>query len=285
LAERAFRDRPYSQPFFDAVLAYRETLRPTRSTSASNVKRKLNWVLWHDPRNIEKKCCTRRIQLAIQAMEPGAAFHWQWLLRNTAAGLNAAPGVAWSKEAKKRLARIGDQEFLRKLDEWFTFGDTETHLSAPGSAMLRLLVWYASLVDVDRSLPMIVRIARVSWVKREPALKIISALAWLLRKLDRREFDPEIRIICRNWADESAEVQRLEEAYLPADALARQQAAREASERWKTELGAQMSNLSEKLDDLYSRAGMPAHLVTLLRKVVGSEAETTPTPASTEHSS
>src|SRR5262249_29159199 len=88
LAERAFRNQPYSREYFDAVLAYRETLRPTRSSTASNVKRKLNWVLWHDPRSFDKKCCTYRIQLAIQTMKPDAAFHWQWLLRNYAPGLN-----------------------------------------------------------------------------------------------------------------------------------------------------------------------------------------------------
>src|SRR5271165_2857859 len=82
LAERAFRNRPYSMELFGAVRAYRETLRISRGSHAANIKRKLGWVMWHDPRFLEKKCHTRRIQQAIHAMDAKRAFHWQWLLRN-----------------------------------------------------------------------------------------------------------------------------------------------------------------------------------------------------------
>jgi hypothetical protein len=170
LAEGVFRNRPYSLALFDAVMAYQETLRPTKSATAFNVKRKLNWILWHDPRHIEKRCCTGHIQRSIHAMEPQTAFAWQWLLRNTAAGLNSTPGKAWLKEGKKRLSQIGEEEFLRRVADWFTFPTGRTSLSPSGSAIFRLLVWYGSLVDVDRSLPLFVRITNVSWVQRGPAL-------------------------------------------------------------------------------------------------------------------
>lgn len=113
LAERAFRNQPYSIELFDAVRAYRDTLRISRSCRASNVKRKLGCVMWHDPRRIEKKCHTSRIQQAIRAMDAKSAFHWQWLLRNVSAGMQAAPGRVWMKEGEKRLAKIGEERFSR----------------------------------------------------------------------------------------------------------------------------------------------------------------------------
>jgi hypothetical protein len=258
LADRAFRNRPYSQALFDAVGVYRETLLRTRSTTASNVKRKLNWVLWHDGRYIEKRCCTRRIQIAIHAMDPQIAFAWQWLLRNTAAGLNSAPGKAWVKEGKKRLSQIGEEEFLRRLDEWFKFHEEEPALSPAGSAILRLLVWYGSLIDVDRSHPLLVRIVHVHWAKPGPALKVISALAWLLRSRDTHKFDAEIKTICRDWSSESAEVKRLQEVYLPDDAAARQKAEREVSEQRKKEFELHLSSLTGTLEALFARTGIPS---------------------------
>jgi hypothetical protein len=255
LAERAFRNHSYSDALFDAVAAYYETLRPTRSTTASNVKRKLKWVLWHDARRIEKSCCTRHMQNAIHAMPSPQPFAWQWLLRNTAPGLNSSPGKGWIKEGKKRLSPIGEEEFLRGLDQWFNFPDAKTTLSPAGSAMLRLLVWYASLVDVNRSLPILVRFTRVSWVKRNPALKVVAALAWLLRQDGGSAFQENIDSICREWSGESAEVNRLQEAYFPADAEARRQADQERSAQRRRELDISRETLLEALKSVPSGSG------------------------------
>ena len=262
LAERAFENRPYSPQLFDAVEAYKETLRPLTSTTANDIKRKLNWVLWHDPRRVEKKCWTRRIQTAIHAMDSPSHARWQWLLRNTAAGLKAEPSKGWIKEGKKRLTPIGEEELLQRLDEWFTFPEQQVSLSAPGSAMLRLLVWYASLVDVARSLPIVARVAHVSWAKPEPAQKVISAIAWLLRIHGGSQFDSEIGVICRNWSDQSAEVKRLEETYLPAQALEREQREQEASEQRKKEMQARLqvrlSGITGMLERVSALTGHPA---------------------------
>jgi hypothetical protein len=191
LAEVAFRDQPYSNALFDAVVAYRETLRVSRSSRAANVKRKLSWVLWHDARRMEKRCHTRRIQQAIHSMPGEGPFHWEWLLRNTSAGMSAKPGRDWIKEGRKRIASIGEERFLAMIDAWFTFLAGEADLSAAGSNVLRLLVWYGALVDTKRSLPMLARLAHASWSKKAPVGKVMGALAWLLHthgvhKLRRR---------------------------------------------------------------------------------------------------
>lgn len=234
LAERAFRNQPYSMELFDAVRAYRETLRISRGSHAANIKRKLGWVMWHDPRFLEKKCYTRRIQQAIHAMDSKSAFHWQWLLRNVSGGMQAAPGKAWMKDGKKRLARIGEEEFLAKLDDWFTFPEGEVNLSAAGSVMLRLLVWYGALVDVERSLPVLVRLVQVHWNRTAPVGKAMAALSWMLRTYGESRFAEEARVICSRWAGESAEVKRLEKLYFPYQSEARAHAEQaERNERSK----------------------------------------------------
>lgn len=59
----------------------------------------------------------------------------------------------WVKEARKRLSLVGEEEFLGRLDEWFTFPSDGNYPERRRKRMLRLLVWYGSLVDANRSLP------------------------------------------------------------------------------------------------------------------------------------
>jgi hypothetical protein len=239
LAERAFYDQPYSIELFDGVRVYRETLRISRSSHAANIKRKLGWISWHDPRRVEKKCHTKLIQQAIQRMDAETAFHWQWLLRNIGGGLQAAPGKIWIKDGRKRLAKIGEEEFHTRLDHWFTFPEGEVKLSSAGSVTLRLLVWYGAMVDVERSLPILVRLVHARWSKDAPVGKVMSALAWVLRTQGKLAFEAEARILCHRFACESAEVKRLEELYFPEQSQIRRQADLNEREQMAKERHAQ----------------------------------------------
>ena len=250
LAEQAFHNQPYSLALFDSVLAYRETLRSSRSTHAANVKRKLSWTLWHDFRRREKNCHTRQMQQAIHSMDSGNAFHWQWLLRNTAAGLNSEPSKNWRTEGAKRLAKIGEEQFHLAIDSWFTFPQGDINLSAAGSAMLRLLVWYGSLTDTDRNLPVLLRLAHVSWNKRAPVGKVMAALAWSLRTHGGMRFEAEARLMCERWAGDSAEVKRLEKVYFPGQSEIRQQTDEESWQERKKDLSAQLAATLQILREL-----------------------------------
>jgi hypothetical protein len=250
LAEKAFQNQPYSKTLFYAAHAYQETLRGSRSTCAANVKRKLSWILWHDPRRIEKICQTQRIQRAIHSMDSERAFHWQWLLRHTAAGLNSAPGKYWLAEGRKRLARIGEAKFLSALDSWFQFPDEEATISAAGSAMLRLLVWYGVLADPEQSLPTLLRLTQVSWNKRSPVGKVMAALAWALRTYGGMRFEAEAGLICAKWAADSAEVKRLEQFYFPSQSEIRRKADEEFREQQSKALTAQFEAALAALREL-----------------------------------
>lgn len=182
MAEAAFRNQPYTKELFDAVIAYHETLRPLRSSQAWNVKRKLGWVLWHDPRYKGKSCYTRQIQDDIHSMKKAEAFKWQWLLRNTTAAMGPKPGERWVKEARVRLTPVGAEEFHQKLDQWFTVDDEEPPLSATGSCVLRLLIWYAML-DAYRNLPIVRRLEDVCW--KDDASKKVDEALWSTRSFGR----------------------------------------------------------------------------------------------------
>jgi len=230
LAEKAFAGIPYSMDLFDAVAAYKETLRPAGGVSATNVKAQAGWILWHDVRSISKTCWSRNLQLGIQSLEPKEAFAWQWLLRNTSAAMTGSAGKAWMKEGTKRLAGVGADRFLTRLDEWFVFPASPSKMTPAGSNMLRLLVWYAQLADAERSLPILMRIARADWADKGPIGKVMNALAWILQQKHKPEYLPEIDRICTGWAGEISEVQRLELMYFPDRAAARVAAKREGAD-------------------------------------------------------
>jgi len=181
LAESAFAGQCYSDELFDAVLTYRETLRPMRGIHATNVKQKLNRVLWHDGRRVERSCHTRRIQLALNAMPLPERFRWQWLLRHTANGMQAGPGPGWLAEARQRLALLGEEEFLARLDPWFTFAAGPVKLGAPGGAVLRSLVWCSAVAGPERCRPVIARLAEVRWAPGGAPGRVMAALAWRQR--------------------------------------------------------------------------------------------------------
>ncbi|MEO8098420.1 MAG: hypothetical protein ABI811_12025 [Acidobacteriota bacterium] len=225
LAESAFEGRAYTPDLFDAVRDYEKVLKATRSTTAQNVKRKLSWIVWHDPRNVEMKCLEKCwmgcVQSDLAAMRPAQRFPWQWLLRNTTATMTGAAGKAWLKEGAKRLSKVGEAEFLAKLDRWLAFPpDGTVFLSPAGSSMLRLLVWYGSLVDTSKSLPILVRLADVAWEKKDPAGKVMGAFAWILRTHGGDAYRPVAERIAAQWGD-TGEAAKLVEMYLPEEAAKR----------------------------------------------------------------
>jgi hypothetical protein len=179
-AERAFRHRLYAPDLFTAARTYRERLAGVRGSKASAARSRLDLMLWHDVRQPSRGCWTARIQRAIAGMDESEAFLWQWLLRNVSRGLWKSAGKTWREEAQRRFVELGEDRFLRRLDEWFDFPPGERlRLSRPGSQMLCLLVLYAGLANTTRSLPILQRLAEVRWSQRERMQLLVEALGRL----------------------------------------------------------------------------------------------------------
>ena len=183
LAERAFRNRPYPTDLFDSAHSYGETLAALRSAQARKARNTLDLLLWHDVRRPARGCWTSRIQRAIAAMKPEEAFAWQWILRNPSAGMwKSGMGQAWSIEGKLRLAALGENRFVDRLDEWFSFaGEERVRVSAAGSHILRLLVLYSGLANTMRTLPILARLSAVRWSQRGRMQKVIDGLTRMIQ--------------------------------------------------------------------------------------------------------
>jgi hypothetical protein len=91
------------------------------------------------------------VQRAIAGMEPDEALQWQLLLR-------------------KGETRLDPDQFFRRVDEWFRFAEGERiRLSLAGSHYLRVLVRHCRQTDRGRAAPILQRLARLTWSKREQA--------------------------------------------------------------------------------------------------------------------
>jgi hypothetical protein len=178
LAEQAFANRPYSEALFDAAWAYRQTLHGLTAIQAKLAKQELDWMLWHDPRRIERKCWSRTLQMSLAKMQRAEAFAWQWMLRHTTHGLNSCRGKAWLMEAERRLANLGTERYRDQMDQWFVFsGKTPIRLNPAGSNMLRLLASYGILAP--GVIPVLCRLRSVNWARRDTANKVLEAVAWV----------------------------------------------------------------------------------------------------------
>jgi hypothetical protein len=178
LAEQVFDRRPYTLGLFDAAAAYLQSLRGTKSIISHEVKRRLSWILWHDPRRIEKRCWTGRIQRDLHAIKPEQAWGWQWLLRHPHGGKRSVTGKAWRKEGERRLALVGVDSFLTALDRWFQIPAEPIVLKPAGSVMLQRLIVHAGLIEPAQSRPILLRLRQARWAQRAVAEKVIAEVGF-----------------------------------------------------------------------------------------------------------
>ena len=84
----------------------------------------------------------------IEAMPAAKRKHWLALLENAPKGTTAKPTVKWKKQADELLAAVGPENFARQIEHWFGLvGSKATdRIQARNAALLRSLVWYASLL-------------------------------------------------------------------------------------------------------------------------------------------
>jgi hypothetical protein len=73
---------------------------------------------------------------------------WLALLENAPKGTTAKPTAAWRKQADTLLAAIGAEKFAARVEQWFGLVGTAAteRIRARNAALLRALVWYASLL-------------------------------------------------------------------------------------------------------------------------------------------
>jgi hypothetical protein len=84
----------------------------------------------------------------IEGMPAAKRKHWLALLENAPRGTSAKPTAKWKKQADELLAAVGPENFARQIEHWFGLvGSKATdRIQARNAALLRALVWYASML-------------------------------------------------------------------------------------------------------------------------------------------
>jgi hypothetical protein len=182
-ALRHFRNRRYTPELFDAVRAYRESLRDTKSTTAQALKGRMELILWQDWRQQGpwESCWTAHIRADLQAMPIQRQGLFSTLFQSFHHCTQIEPTKKWLASTKRPLEQLTAEVFSTQVGEWLRqpIRVPRPQLSAPGSHILKNLVWCAiSLNDpvLDRSL---MRLIEVPWKNRQPMDKIAGALAYL----------------------------------------------------------------------------------------------------------
>ena len=187
-ALRHFRDKCYTPEFFDAVHAYRESLRHTKSTTAQALKGRMELILWQDWRTPGpwKSCWTSHIRADLRAMPFQAQGLWSDLFKSFHHCVQIEPTKKWWASTMRPLGQFTGQAFSSQVGEWLRqpVHVPRPQLSAAGSHVLKNLVWCAIPLNdpvLDRSLT---RLIEVPWKNRQPMDKVAGALAflWSLRE-------------------------------------------------------------------------------------------------------
>jgi hypothetical protein len=89
------------------------------------------------------------IRQDIKRMAPKKREKWLALLQNAPKGSSAKPTAKWKKQADELLTTVGQEAFAKQIEQWFGLvGRKATGRIQPrNEALLRSLVWYASLVQ------------------------------------------------------------------------------------------------------------------------------------------
>ena len=92
--------------------------------------------------------------------------NWQMLFRHNSLAPGAKAGKQWLQKSGELLEKIGVDEFVKRLDEWFTFPECEeVAVGNAGCAMLRTLIWCGLAAGDKRALPILRRLRTGSWKK------------------------------------------------------------------------------------------------------------------------
>jgi hypothetical protein len=88
------------------------------------------------------------IRQDIEKIPPKKRQKWLALLQNAPKGTTAKPTAHWKKQADELLAAVGHEEFARQIEQWFGLVGLKAsaRIQPRNAALLRALVWYASLL-------------------------------------------------------------------------------------------------------------------------------------------
>lgn len=208
-ALRHFRGRSYSDEFFESLGVYRDCLSHTRHTATQRLKAEIDLILWQDPRTGDNGCWSARIRSGLRGLKSAERARWRLLFQRFCYSTIPAPPRHWRVE--DTVAAIGRDRCAGVLLEWMgEDAGGRPVLTAPGSVVLKNLVWLAELLECAALDEALQRVLFLPWKTDQPAGKVAVALAWLWsRREDRTYALARITEILEQFGDGGEQIERI----------------------------------------------------------------------------
>jgi hypothetical protein len=173
----------------------------------------LNILLWHDEWDeLDLAACwSERVRQAYRAMSGDRRTRWRALLHHIRGDAGSKPPKPWLKEAEKRLAAVGLEDFRGTICDWFApFRSTEpVRLSVSGSHVLKGLLWYGALARDAGVNEAALSMLDATWTPKRNLDKVMVALGLLIDTLAVEEAWQSLVRLQKRWGTCEGQIGKL----------------------------------------------------------------------------
>ena len=213
----------------------------------------VHMVLWHDERDPldPAHCWSDGVRHDLRAMTGERKAHWKALLRHIKGNAPAKPAKGWLKEAEKRLAAVGREDFRACVRAWLApFRTAEPQrLSVAGSHILRGLLWYAALArDVELAADALA-LLDATWKAKRNLDKVMVALVSVLETLPPATAWPSLLRLQQEWPTSSVQVERFLKKTAAELGITEEELKARALLKPKLDIGEQVGRMMERLSE------------------------------------
>ena len=136
---------------------------------------------------------------------------WRALLHHIRGDAGSKPAKPWVKEAQKRLAAVGSDDFRAMLRDWFApFRAPEPlKLSLAGSHVLKGLLWYGALARDPAVNEAALWLLDATCKPKRNADKVMVALAVLIDTMPVEEAWQALLLLQERWGASQGQIERL----------------------------------------------------------------------------
>jgi hypothetical protein len=174
---------------------------------------RLNMLLWHDEWDAldSDSCWSERVRRDYRAMTGDRRAKWRALLHHLRGDAGSKPAKPWVKEAQKRLAAVGIEDFRTMIRTWFeAFRAPEPlKLSLAGSHVLKGLLWYGALARDAAVNEAALWLLDANCKPKRNADKVMVALAVLIDTMPVEEAWQALLRLQERWGASQGQIEKL----------------------------------------------------------------------------
>ena len=174
---------------------------------------RFNMLLWHDEWDTldADSCWSETVRRDYRAMTGERRAKWRALLHHIRGDAGSKPAKPWMKEAQKRLAAVGVEDFRAMIRGWFeAFRAPEpVKLSLAGSHVLKGLLWYGALVRDAAVNEAALWLLDADCKPKRNADKVMVALAVLIDTMPVEEAWQALLRLQERWGASQGQIEKL----------------------------------------------------------------------------